>query len=578
MMKAGKKLLALMICLMLWGSVLPAYAGESVLDMFTNRDGDASYDASSAVHIELNGDTATASSDSVRISGSTIILSEEATYIISGTLEDGMIVINAGDKDKLQLVLNGASITSATSAPLYIIEADKVFVTLIEGTESFLINGGSFVAIDDNNIDAAVFSKQDLTFNGAGKLTVTSPAGHGIVSKDDLVFSGGTYEVTSASHAIDANDSVRIRDAAITAVAGKDGIHSENSDDPEKGFVYIESGSLNIEAEGDGVSAGAYTQIKGGTLDILAGGGSVNGEQKSSFGWGGFGGRGMPGGWSDSRSGNTESEDESSTSMKGLKSEGEMMIVSGTFRINSADDAIHSNTSISISGGAFDIASGDDAIHAEETLTVSDGTIRISESYEGLEALHVAVHGGDIQLVATDDGLNAAGGTDSSGMTGGRDGMFGDGRHGGWGSGNSDGSIVISGGTLYINSSGDGLDANGTIEITDGYVTVTGPTQGDTTVLDYDLTGVISGGTFIGTGSSMMAQSISGSGQGVIAVSVGQQAAGTAITILDGQGNEVLSHEPELPFEIFIFSSPLLRSGEVYTLNIGSLSGEVEAN
>ena len=149
--------------------------------------------------------------------------------------------------------------------------------------------------------------------------------------------------------------------------------------------------------------------------------------------------------------------------MKGIKSTGDLSITGGTFTINSADDSVHSNTSLTVSGGVFEIASGDDAFHADETLTVTAGVINIAESYEGLEALHVDIQGGEITLVATDDGLNAAGGTDSSGTAGGRDGMFGGGRMGGGMSSASTGSIVISGGTLYINASGDGIDANGSL-------------------------------------------------------------------------------------------------------------------
>lgn len=137
-------------------------------DMFTDRDYETDYDESSSVHIELNGSTAEADSDSVQISGSTITITEEATYIISGTLDDGMIIVDAPDTAKLQLVFDGADINSETSAPLYILEADKVFVTLAEGTENTLSNGGTYTAIDDSNIDSAIFSRQDLTLNGSG--------------------------------------------------------------------------------------------------------------------------------------------------------------------------------------------------------------------------------------------------------------------------------------------------------------------------------------------------------------------------------------------------------------------------
>ncbi len=557
------------------GTVPDAYLSQTDAEMFTDRDKRTTYDASAAVKIELNGSSATASSGSVKINGSTVQITEEATYIISGTLNDGMLVVNAPDTAKLQLVFDGVNITSSDCAALYILEADKVFITLADGTQNSLTNGGSFAPVDDENIDAALYAKQDLTINGSGSLTVTSPAGHGIAGKDDLVITGGTLQVDAAGHALDANDSVRFTGATLTATAGKDGIHCENNDDNTRGFVYVSGGSMNIQAEGDGISAGYYLHITGGTFDILAGGGYENGDQHSSGNWGGFPGGSWGGGGGRPRAASTGDD---STSMKGIKSISTMQIDGGTFTIDSADDSLHSDTSMIINGGIFDIASGDDAIHAEERLTVNHGTIRISTSYEGLEALHITVTGGDITLTATDDGLNAAGGTDASG-TGGRDDMFGGGRPGGgFGSGNSNGSIVVSGGTLYINSSGDGMDANGTLEISGGHTTIVGPTSGDTATLDYDVSGTITGGTFIGTGSTMMAQSFSDSTQGVIAVKVGTQAAGTQITLTDKNGKTVISHAPELSFQVVILSSPDIVSGETYTITVGSQSGEFKAS
>ena len=556
---------------------------EADADMFTDRDYETDYDEENSVSILLNGSTAEASSDSVQISGGTVTITEEAAYIISGTLDDGMIIVDAPDTAKLQLVLNGADITSSASAPLYILEADKVFVTLAEGSENSLSNGGNFTAIDENNIDSVIFSKQDLTLNGSGTLTVTSPAGHGIVSKDDLVITSGSYVISSASHALDANDSVRITgDTTITVDAGKDGIHAENNDDASLGFVYISGGTLDLQTEGDGVSAGSYMQIENGTFQINAGGGSENGTKESSDSWGGF--RGGPGpGQQGQQEETSDTSEDSSTSMKGLKAAGDMLISKGAFTIDSADDSVHSNASITVNGGTFEIASGDDAFHADDTLTITAGTINITESYEGLEALHVDVQGGDITLVASDDGLNAAGGTDSSGTEGGRDAMFGGGGPGGMGGGpggssSSDGTITISGGTLYINASGDGIDANGSLTISGGYTVVVGPTQGDTATLDYDVSAVITGGIFIGTGASGMAQTFSDAEQGVIAVTAGNQEAGTEITVTDQNGNTIINCTPELSFNVIIVSSPDIVSGETYTITAGAISGEIEAS
>ena len=557
-------------------------------DVFSKRDYETSYDAGSSVIIRLNGSAADCNDKNVSVSGSDITITGKGTYLFSGFLENGRIVIDAKEDDKIHLVFDGISVTSADSAALYIKTADKVFVTLTEGSVNTLQNGGSFTSAEDTKIDGTVFSKQDLTFNGNGTLTVVSPAGHGIVCKDDLVFTSGTYQITSAGHGLDVNDSVRITVAALSIAAGKDGIHTENTDDTTKGFFYMTSGTLHIDAEGDGISAVAYANICDGTLQITSGGGSENGTKASSGAYGSFGGFG--GGWPGSGSSQTTQED--STSMKGIKATGNIILSGGTYSIDSADDTVHSNKNVTVSGGTLALASGDDGIHADETLLITDGTIDISESYEGLEALDIKIEGGKINLIASDDGLNAAGGTDESGFggfTGSRGDSFGGGGRGGKGgpggmgggpggmnSGN--GSIEISGGTLSITASGDGIDANGTLLISGGFTTVTGPTRGDTATLDYDSSGSITGGTFIGTGASGMAQTFSSSEQGVISVNVGSQSAGTRITLSDANGTLLLSHEPDLSFAVVILSSPDMIKGESYTITVGSASGTFTAN
>ncbi|MGM9651295.1 MAG: carbohydrate-binding domain-containing protein [Faecousia sp.] len=550
-------------------TVTDGAAAASDSELFTKRDCDSSYDESTAILIELSGSTAAASDDSVNISGSVITLTEDGTYILTGTLDDGTILVDMDDSAKPQLVLNGADIHSQTSAALYIRSADKVFVTLAGGTENTLSNGGSFAQTDDNNVDGAVFSKEDLTFNGSGSLCVTSPAGHGIVCKDDLVFTGGTYDITAACHGLDVNDSVRIAAAALTVNAGKDGVHCENEDDTISGFVYLSGCTMDVEAQGDGISAGAYFQMEDGAVTLLCGGGSANGTKASSDAYGGFMGRPgfMP---------QQEDTQSDSVSMKGVKTAGALLFDGGSLCVDAADDALHAAETITVSGGTLELATGDDGLHADDTLTVTGGTIHISQSYEGLEAQHVLVQGGSIDVTASDDGLNASGGMDSSGMTGGRDGRFG----GGGAMASSDGSIEITGGTVTVAASGDGLDANGSINITGGDIRVANPTAADTSVLDADTDAMISGGTFLGIGSTtMMAQSFStSSSQGVIACTTGSQTAGAEITVTDSAGNSVLTFTADYDFVLVILSTPDIVKGETYTLTVGEISGSVEAS
>lgn len=553
-------------------------------EAFSQRDLEQGYDEEGCISIELEGDSASCASSRVGISQGTVTIAEEGCYRISGTLEDGMLLVDADKEAKIQLVLDGAQIHGEHSAALYIRQCDKVFLTTAEGSVNTLSCGDSFEAVDENNIDAAVFSKEDLTLNGKGTLIVSSPAGHGIVSKDALTVTGGSYEIASASHGLCGKDSLCVADGTLVIRAGKDGLHSENGDDTALGYVYIENGNFSIEAQGDGISAQSLLYITGGDFDLLCGGGYENGtkvtsEQWGSFqggpdGHGGFGGTppAMPGTAPDPMA-----QEESGSSMKGLKSGGELCLSGGSFLVDSADDSIHADGSVEISGGSFTLSSGDDGIHGEESLQVTHGTIRILTCYEGLEALHLYLSGGEIELVASDDGLNAAGGVDGSGYGGRDNGAFGGmGGPGGMG-GSSDGSIEISGGSICIQASGDGLDANGSLLISGGYITVCGPTHGDTATLDYDTQARITGGTFIGSGASGMAQTFNDCVQGVIAVQVGNQTAGTTVLLEDLQGNLLLEYAPPLDFSVVILSTESLSPGESYQLTVGSLQGEVQA-
>ncbi|MBR6902672.1 MAG: carbohydrate-binding domain-containing protein, partial [Clostridia bacterium] len=227
-------------------------------DMFTERDYATDYDESTATKITISE------------SNPNISITKAGTYIITGIVSDGSVTVDVPDTDKVQVVLNSVSITSKTSAALYVKSADKVFVTTVKGTENTLANGGTFKTTDDNNIDGAVFSKSDITFNGEGTLTVKSPAGHSVVGKDDVKLTGGTYNFTCLLHGIDANDSIRIANATINITSGEDGLHSENNDDNEKGYIYIESGTITIKSGDDGIHAITYLTIDGGTLNITA--------------------------------------------------------------------------------------------------------------------------------------------------------------------------------------------------------------------------------------------------------------------------------------------------------------------
>ena len=444
-------------------------------EMFTERDLSGDYDESGAETITLNGSGAeTSASSGVSIDGSTVTITEEGVYIVSGTLTDGQIVVDATEEAKVQIVLNGASITSSASAALYVKSADKVFLTTAAGTDNTLANGGSFTADGDTNIDGAVFAKDDITFNGSGSLTITSPAGHGVVGKDDVKIAGGAVNITAAKHGIQANDSVRVAEADVTITSGtdKDGIHVSDDADEEEG---------------------------------------------------------------------TES-----------------------------------NSFFYMADGSLTITSDDDGIHADASVIIEGGTINITKSYEGIEGLSISISGGSVTLTATDDGLNAAGGNASSGsQTFGSDDWGGGFPGGGFNDGGTDGSIVISGGNVHITAGGDGIDSNGAVEISGGYTVIEGPSYGDTSVLDYNSTAAITGGTFIGTGGAGLAENFSSASQGLIAVSVGNQSAGQTVTLKDAAGSVIAETTPALDYAVVYISTEDMAQGETYALTAGSYSESI---
>ncbi len=516
-------------------------------DLFTDRDFEVGFDESTSAFVNFQADTISSSSDAVQISGSTVTLTDEGTYILSGTLDNGMVIIDADDTDKIQLVLNGVSISNDTSAAVYIREADKVFITTASGSENMLSNAGEYIAIDENNIDSVIFSKSDLTLNGSGSLIIDASAGHGIVSKDDLTITSGMYQITSENHALSGKDSICIANGTFSLSSGKDGIHSENEEDTSLGFLYIADGTFNITSEGDCLSAENSLQIENGTYTLVAVGGSANATQSSN-----------------SFIASSSSDDTIST--KGIKASGDLILNGGTFSIDSADDSIHSNANLSINGGSFQIASGDDAVHADSELTVSGGTIEITESYEGLEGLTIHILDGEIHLVSSDDGLNAAGGNDQSGFEG-----FGGQRGADRFSSDPNASINIEGGILSIVASGDGIDSNGSLIVSGGEIYISGPENSGNGSLDYASDAVISGGIFVAAGSSGMASNFgSSSTQGVIMATVSAQSGGSSIILSDSEGNELVSWISETSFDCVIISCPEITEGSSYLLTTGS--------
>ena len=532
--------------------------------LFTDQDLEIGYDEAECISIQLTGSSAQCDSDAVQIVGSTVTITEEGAYLLSGTLENGMVIVDAENTDKIQLVLNGVSVKSASSAALYVRQADKVFLTLAVDTENTLANGGTFSAIDENSIDAAIFSKDDLTLNGTGRLIVNSPGGHGVVSKDDLAITGGTYTVTAANHGLSANDSIRIANGAFTITSGKDAIQAEHTEDTSLGFVYIADGTFRLTASGDGISASGCMQVDGGTFTVQTGGGSEAAPQTSQAAFPGSLGNTATAA-SDVNTGSTCE----TTSTKGLKAAGDLILHDGTFQINAADDATHTNANALVSGGRYQISTGDDGFHANEHIVITDGDIQITTSYEGIEGQQITISGGTINVTARDDGLNAAGGNDQSGAStpwGGSDPFAVD----------ADAYIRISGGTLRINAAGDGIDSNGSLYVSGGETMVSCPVNNGNGALDYNGEASITGGVFLAAGSAQMALNFgSGSTQGSILISTGAQSAGSTVQLTDSSGKTLVSWQVEKAYDSVIISCPEIVQGASYTVTAGTYTSQL---
>ncbi len=502
-----------------------------------------------AVQITLLGNSASCENIGVSIRENTVRITKEGTYRLSGTL-NGMVIVEAGSSDKIDLILDGATIESESSAALYIKQADKVSVHLTG--ENRLANGGSFTQIDENNIDGAVFSEDDLSFLGEGTVQIASPAGHGIVGKDDLVFHAGNFEITAEKHGCQANDSIRIAKATFHLTSGKDAFHAENEEDASLGFIYVQNGNIIADSQGDGLSASAYLEIDGGSFDLTTGGGSGNGAvHTEQFG--------------DPFHGQQSTQTDNSTSSKGLKANADIYLNGGSFTINSADDSIHCAGNLELCGGEYELSSGDDALHADSKLQIDNGTIRITKCYEGLEGQCIEINGGEIDLIASDDAINAAGGNDQSGF--GRNDMFAN---------DTNAYIRINGGHLVLNAGGDGIDSNGSIYVTGGETYLSGPTNNGNGSLDYGGEATISGGIFVAAGSSGMATGFGrNSSQGAIFVSYSIQPAGSQVSLTDASGEVIFSWETVKDSASIVLSCPDILQGETYHLTVGEIEGDI---
>ncbi len=495
----------------------------------------------------------TLADDNTKITGSgaaykdgVLTISSEGTYLISGSLSNGQITIDAADSDTVRLVLNNVSITNKNAPALLEKNSDKTILTLADSSKNTLIDDSVYADTGSDAPNAALYATHDLSINGKGELSVSGNYNNAIGTQDDLVIVGSTIKVSAQNNGLKGRDMIAVKDANINVDSENNGLKSNNGDSASKGFIQIDSGSINITAKNDGIQAETNLIINGGDIDIKTTG-IVSTEKTTT-----------------------------AQSMKAIKAVSQIAVNGGVLNLDSTDDAVHSNGNITVDGGFFIINTGDDGFHADGATVINDGTIVIESSYEGIEGATVEISGGKVDIDSSDDGINAAGGSDDedtqaeetqTDYTDQNHGPMGDDQF----TANDNNHIKIQGGELTIVANGDGLDSNGDLYIEGGTVRVSGPSNGAEGALDSNGEIYINGGDVAVTGNTSMPQSPSDDSKqnSIIIASDSNLSKGNTLYVKDSSGKTVIAHDPANDYTMVVLSSADLKDGETYSIYSG---------
>lgn len=503
-------------------------------------------------------------------SGNTLTISGAGVFAVSGTSADAKIIIEASDNDEVTLLFNGADLTSKNGAVIDCEKAKSLNLVSAENTQNYLADGVNYTFADDEDEpDACVFSRCDTVYSAenGGLLNIKGNYGDAIKSKDGFTVESGTLEIKAADDGITGKDFVVISGGKIVINADGDGIKSTHDTDEKRGYVTINGGEITIESANDGIQAETALTVNDGVISIKAGGDAADAEISSGRDFLDFDNRGgrpngmggnpperfsPPNGFTaTAQTASQTVSDDSTESTKGLKAGNNVEIKGGEITVTSADDSVHSNGSVIVANGTLLLSSCDDGIHADETLTINGGKITVTKSYEALEGKSVEINGGEIDVKAADDGINAAGGDNGS--------FFG------FNENSDEYYISISGGNVTINAGGDGIDSNGTIALSGGYVVVYGPVDNGNGAIDYEKSFAVSGGEMIALGSSGMAQAPGTLSQPCLSI-YADVSADSKIEVRDSGGSVVMSTSSPKKCSSLIFTSDKFNSGENYSI------------
>lgn len=484
---------------------------------------DYDFSVSGATNITLNGTSATVTGTGADVEGTTVTISSKGTYVISGTLNNGQIKVKTDDTDPVKIILNGASVTNTSTSPLFIDKAVKVVLILNTETTNTFSDGANYSDVAEGQ-NAAIFSQSYLSVFGEGSLTVNGKYKDGITGKDGLVIKSGNITVNATDDGIRGKDYLHIYNGNIKVVSGGDGLTSNDENNTTTGIVKIENGIYSITAGGDGINAASALTVLGGTFNITSGGGSS--KTVSAM-----------------------------YSAKAIKAAGTIALA-GTFYLNAAEDAIHSDTDVTLNAGTFAISAADDGIHATTNIIINNSDITISKSEEGIEGKFITYNNANISVVSNDDCSNSTAGNRTEA---------------------NDGSLTtINGGTLILSgTNGDPLDSNGSITMKNGTVIIQGPSKQPEVPIDYNGTFNLDGGFLIAAGiASNMTQapSTSSAQKSVRLFFNSTLAAGTLFNVQDESGNSLVTFKPERSYSAIVFSSSEITASKTLKIYTGGTS------
>jgi len=533
---------------------------------YTSDDYYTDYSENGISKINLMGNTAKSESKNVATDNGTITINGGGTYVVSGTLNDGCIIIDSGDSSPVRLVLNNADITSSEGAAIYVKQAEKTVISLPENTKNSVTDSKKYNAqMMADGASASICSEDDLVINGKGTLIVNGNFEDGIKADDTLKITQGKICISAVDEGINVNDYIATDGAIIETVSGGDGVKCDNTD-RDKGFIASENTNFDIVSSGDGISASSAIYMTDSSGNIESGGGSDTVELKNANDFGVK---------------NNNNKEPDSTSGKSLKAGINIIINGGTISLNSADDAIHSDNNLTLENCVLSVQSGDDAVHAENTAVLNHKKLKIEKCLEGVEAGFIHIKNGETNITASDDGINALGNSseDLSGPMhhrGGKENIS-----------SEDIYLTIDGGNINIMCAGDGLDSNGAGIINGGNITVYGPENRGNASLDFEYGLIINGGTIVAAGSSAMAgQPHSSSKQVSLSFYLNQNFdAGSTVCVTDKDGNEVINTICQKKFDWVCVSSDKLKVDSTYTLYVNgekvnslTVTGNVTSN